>query len=90
MEVGGGPGPQLTMPPEGATGTRNPAQVVDRLDRMRRKAQWQLGQKLIRPINEWFGPKTPVQRTKSEIEDSRSGLVILTEEERKQREKELE
>ena len=63
--------------------------MLNRLDRMKRKAQWQLTQQLIGPINQLFGPKSPPQKTKSELEDKRTGVIELTPEEHNKRMEEL-
>lgn len=62
IQTKGGPLPQLSMPSDPEYDERNDPEHVlgmfSHADAMKRKAEYQLGQKMIAVTNEWFGPLT--------------------------------
>jgi len=59
--------------------------MVGKFERMKRKAEWQLSQQLVGPLNDWFGPKNREKAHKIEAEQeiigNRTGIIDLTPEE---------
>jgi len=65
--------------------------MLERMTRMKKKAEWSLSQQLIEPINRIFGSnnKKSREKTPSELKDRRVGVIDLTPEELEIRRKEL-
>ena len=55
--------------------------MVERMAKMKKKAEWSLSQQLIEPINRIFGSKQSREKTPSELADKRTGIIDLTPEE---------